>query len=128
VIHAVPTDAAILINTYDLAGFFQDEMSRNRIWQELGGLKRLGEFQATLGRVDSLLLDDRDVEGLYRGSEISLSLHKAGRNNFDYILYYPVDNTGDEKQILRFIQDKLPDGSSLTNRRCLRRLGRCTRS
>jgi hypothetical protein len=117
VIQAVPTDAAILINARDFAGFVRDEMSRNRIWQELGALKHLGEFQVTIGRLDSMLLDDREMAGLYKGSEISFSLHKAGRNNFDYILYFQVRNSGDEKKILRFIQDKLPDRSTLTNRR-----------
>ena len=117
VTQAVPTDAAVLVKTRDLAGFIRDEMSHNRIWKELGSLKRIGDFQYTLGRLDSMLLDDREMAGLYRGSEVSFSLHKAGKDDFDYILYLPVDNSGDEKKILRFIQDKLPDRSTLTNRR-----------
>jgi len=117
VIQAVPTDAAILINTHDLTGFIRDEMSRNKIWQELGTLQNIGIFQETLDQLDSLLLDDREIAGLYRGSDISFSLHKSGRNNFDYIMYYPMENMGNDKLILRFIQDKLPDGSTVTNRR-----------
>jgi len=117
VIQAVPTDAAILINTHDLNGFIREEMTRNKIWQELGALQNIGEFQETLDQLDSILLDDREIAGLYRGTDISFSLHKSGRNNFDYIMYYPMESKGDDKQILRFIQDKLPDGSTLSNRR-----------
>lgn len=117
VIQAVPTDAALLINTHDLTGFIRDEMSRNRIWQQLGDLRKVGEFQVTLDRIDSLILDDREASALYRDADLSFSLHKAGRSSFDYIMYYPMQNMGDDKAILRFIQDKLPDGSSLSNRR-----------
>ncbi|MFC2113136.1 DUF3352 domain-containing protein [Bacteroidota bacterium] len=117
VVQAVPTDAAILINTHDLTGFIRDEMSRNKIWLKLGDMKKIGEFQEILDLLDSLLLDDKEIATLYRGSDISFSLHKSGRNSFDYIMYYPMDSKGNDKQILRFIQDKLPDGSTLKNRR-----------
>ncbi len=117
VIKAVPTDAAILINTHDLTGFIEAEMSRNRIWKELGVLARIGEFQAGLDYLDSLLINDREMAQLYRGADISFSLHKAGRNQIDYILYYPMQNKGNDRDILRFIQEKLPDRASLSNRR-----------
>ena len=117
VVQAVPTDAAILINTHDLTGFIREEMSRNKIWQELGSLQKIGDFQETLDQLDSIILDDREIAGLYKEADISFSLHKSGRNNFDYIMYYPMESKGNDKQILRFIQDKLPDGSTLSNRR-----------
>ncbi len=117
VIQAVPTDVAILINTHDLTGFIRDEMSRNKIWQELGDMKKVGKFQRTLDLMDSLILDDKEIAAIYRNADISFSLHKSGRNSFDYIMYYPMENMGNDKQILRFIQDKLPDGSALSNRR-----------
>ncbi len=117
VIQGVPTDAALLIRAHDLSGFIREEMSRNSIWLEFGALEGVGKFQETLGLMDSLLLDDENIAGLYRGSEISLSLHKSGRDNFEFILYYPMENMGNDKQILRFIQEKIPDGASLSNRR-----------
>ncbi len=117
VIQAVPTDAAILINAQDFNGFVRDEMSRNKIWQELGTLKKIGEFQDVIHHLDSLLIDDKEIAGLYRDSDISFSLHKSGRDNFEYIMYYPMKNMGNDRQILRFIQDKIPDGASISNRR-----------
>ncbi|MFC2116199.1 DUF3352 domain-containing protein [Bacteroidota bacterium] len=117
VIRAVPTDAAMLINAHELSGFIREEMSRNRIWQDIGALQRIGQFQETLDYLDSLLLDDKEIAGLYRGSDISLSLHKLGRDNFGFIVYYPLVSMGDDKEILRFIQDKIPDGASISNRR-----------
>ena len=74
VVQAVPTDAALFINTHDLTGFIREEMSRNKIWQELGSLKQIGNFQETLDGLDSLLLDDREMAGLYRDADISFSL------------------------------------------------------
>jgi hypothetical protein len=117
VVQAVPTDAAMLINTLDLTEFIRGEMSRNKIWQELGALQAVGSFQETIGHLDSLLLDDREIAELYKGSDISFSLHKSGKNNFDYIMYYSLESAGNDKEILRFIQDKLPDGSRISNRR-----------
>ncbi|MCK4747362.1 MAG: hypothetical protein KAT15_10015, partial [Bacteroidales bacterium] len=41
----------------------------------------------------------------------------SGKDNFDFIVYYPMESIGDDKQILSFIQDKIPDGASISNRR-----------
>ena len=101
VIQAVPTDAAILINAQDFNGFVRDEMSRNKIWQELGTLKKIGEFQDVIHHLDSLLIDDKEIAGLYRDSDLSFSLHKSGRDNFEYIMYYPMNNMGNDRQIQR---------------------------
>jgi len=117
VIQAVPTDVAILITTQDFTGFVRDEMSRNKIWQELGALKAIGNFQQTVEFLDSLLLEEKEIAELYKESAISFSLHRSGRDNFEFILYYPLESTGNDKQILQFIQEQLPDGASLSNRR-----------
>jgi len=117
VIQAVPTDAALIINANDLSGFIRDELSRNKIWHELGMVNGIGAFQITLGRLDSMLRIDEEMENLYKGSDISLSLHRSGKSRFEFILYYPLDKAGTEKQILRFIQDKVPSNATLTPRK-----------
>ncbi|MCK5463533.1 MAG: DUF3352 domain-containing protein, partial [Bacteroidales bacterium] len=117
VIQAVPTDAALIINANDLSGFIRDELSRNKIWHELGMVNGIGAFQLTLVKLDSMLRMDEELEKLYKGSDISLSFHRAGKNRFEFILYYPLDKTGTEKQILRFIQDKAHSNAILTPRK-----------
>jgi hypothetical protein len=117
VVQAVPTDAAMIINANDLSGFIRDELSRNKIWRELGMLNGIGAFQLTLGKLDSMLRMDEEVEKLYKGSDISLSIHKAGKNRFEFILYYPLQNTGTERQILKFVQDKVHSNATLTPRK-----------
>jgi hypothetical protein len=117
VIQAVPTDAALIINANDLSGFIRDELSRNKIWHELGMVKGIGAFQGHLERLDSILRVDEEMKNLYRGSDISLSLHRSGKTSFEFILYYRMDHPGSEKQILRFIQDKLPSRAVLTPRK-----------
>ncbi len=117
VIQAVPTDAALIFNANDLSGFIRDELSRNKIWHELGMVNGIGAFQLTLGKLDSMLRMDEELEKLYKGSDISLSLHRSGKNRFEFILYYPLDNTGTEKQILKFIQDKVQSNATLTSRK-----------
>ncbi len=117
VIQAVPTDAAMLINTHDLNGFIREEMARNRIWQELGDLKHVGQFQEDVDFLDSLLAANREVAGLYRGADLSFSLHLSGHKQLDYILYYAMQDKGSEKDILHFVQDKIPDRASISNRR-----------
>ncbi|MCK4852641.1 MAG: DUF3352 domain-containing protein, partial [Bacteroidales bacterium] len=117
IIQAVPTDAVLIINANDLPGFIRDELSRNKIWQELGMIKGIGAFQQTLGRLDSMLRSDDEMEDPYRKSDISLSLHKLGRNSFKFILYYPLDNAGTDKQILGFVQDKVQSKATITPRK-----------
>ncbi|MCK5463136.1 MAG: hypothetical protein KAI95_08975, partial [Bacteroidales bacterium] len=117
VIQAVPTDAVLIFNANDLSGFIRDELSRNKIWHELGMVNGIGAFQLTLGKLDSMLRMDEELENLYKGSDISLSLHRSGKNRFEFILYYPLDNTGTEKQILKFIQDKVQSNATLTPRK-----------
>ncbi len=117
VVQAVPTDAAILITTHDFTGFVRDEMSRNKIWLELGDLKSIGAFQETIEYLDSLLLTDKEIAELYKEAAVSFSLHKSGRDKLEFILYYSMENPGNDKQLLQFIQEKLPDGASLSNRR-----------
>ena len=117
VIQAVPTDAALIINANDLPGFIRDELSRNKIWQELGAIHGIGEFQKTLGGLDSMLRSNEEMEELYKGSDISLSLHKSGKNSLEFILYYPLDNTGTDKQILKFVQDRVQTNATITPRK-----------
>ena len=117
IIQAVPTDAALIINANDLSGFIRDDLSRNKIWNELESVNGIGAFQRTLGRLDSMLSIDEEMEKIYKGSDISLSLHRSGKKRFECILYYTLDNTGTEKQILRFIQDKVQTNATLAPRK-----------
>ncbi len=117
VIQAVPTDAALIINASDLSGFIRDELSRNKIWHELGMVHGIGTFQGTLGRLDSLLRIDKEMGNLYKGSDISLSIHRSGKSSIEFILYYPLDKAGAEKTILRFIQEKVQSTATLTPRK-----------
>jgi hypothetical protein len=117
IVQAVPTDAALIINANDLSRFIRDEMSRNKIWNELGTVDGIGAFQRTLGKLDSMLRIDEEMQKLYKGSDISLSLHRSGKNRVEYILYYTLENTGTEKQMLRFIQDKVSYEATLTPRK-----------
>jgi hypothetical protein len=117
VIQAVPIDAALIINASDLSGFIRDELSRNKIWHELGMVNSIATFQSTLGKLDSMLRMDEELEKLYKGSDISISLHRAGKNRCEFILYYSLKNSGTEKQILKFIQDKVSSNATLTPRK-----------
>lgn len=117
VIQAVPTDAAMIINARDLSGFIRDELSRNKIWHELGMVDGIGAFQQTLGKLDSILRMDHEMKELYKRAEISLSLHRSGKSRIDFIFYYPLDHPGHEKQIIRFIKDKIRQDAILTSRK-----------
>ena len=117
IIQAVPTDAAIIMNAENISAFIHEELSRNKIWEELIALPDLDRLNRILFRLDTLMREDDEISDLYRNMQASVSLHKSGKSNYDFMLYCPLENTGNEKQIIRFILEGVPDGSIISNRK-----------
>ena len=117
IIQAVPTDAAIIVNAQNISVFIHEELSGNKMWEELTALPGIDRMNRILFRLDTLMREDDEISGLYRSMQASVSLHRSGKSNYDFVLYCPLENTGNEKQIIRFILEGVPDGSQISNRK-----------
>ena len=80
-------------------------------------LPAIESIHLRLSRLDTLFRQDDEISDLYKNIRTSVSLHKSGKDNYDFILYFPIEKTGTEKLINRFILEGVPDGTRITNRK-----------
>ncbi len=116
-IKAVPNDAAMIISAEDIAGLIRDELPRNPMWEELNVFPSIAGLRSRLAGLDTLLRSDNEISGLYRQADVLVSLHKSGKGNYEYMLYIPLSQAGNEKQIIRFVMERVPEGALISNRK-----------
>ncbi len=114
---AIPQDAALIMISPDMDQDLITVLEHNEIWDGLTLFPALGQVNTQLIMMDSLIRTNPQVEELYKREKLTFSLHKSGREKYEYIMYVPLINIQNERQILQFIQQVISDGGSISERR-----------
>jgi hypothetical protein len=91
-IHAVPSDAAIIIETTDIHNLIRRLHQDNLIWQELSHMDNTNRLNQQILFLDSLFQHSRTVKQVIQNSTVVISIHKTGKEKADliYLLNIPV--------------------------------------
>ena len=93
--HAVPSDAAIVIETNDFQDLFKKLNYDNLIWQELIHLDKTKRLNQQILFLDSLFQYSKPIKQTFQNSSVIISLHKTGKEKIEIIstwieaIYHP---------------------------------------
>jgi len=114
---AIPHDAALVLISPDLDQDIVSVLENNEIWNGLTQFPALDQVNTRLIRLDSLIRTNPQVEEIYKREQVTLSLHKSGRDKYEYIMYVPLINIQNERQIVQFIQQEISGSGNLSERK-----------
>ena len=114
---AIPNDAALILISPDMDQDLITVLEQNEIWNGITQFPSLGQMNNQLIRLDSLIRTNPQVEEIYKREKITFSLHKSGRDKYEYIMYVPLINIQNEKQVVQFIQQEISDVGNLAERK-----------
>ena len=103
---AVPQDAAIIIKVPDIDEDLEMVLERNDLWNELTEFPSLARLHIQLIQIDSIITSYPQVKELYHKQELTLSLHKSGRDHYEYIIYFPLISSANERQIIQLLEEQ----------------------
>ncbi len=75
----VPTDAYMLIETRDMPALLKKITRENHVWNDLKKIPDINASSYSLEILDSLFSGNRDLNNLFQGNDLVLSLHNAGK-------------------------------------------------
>ena len=114
---AVPHDAALIMISHDIDQDLPTVLEENAIWIGLEQFPSIDRVNSQLIMLDSMIRTDPQVSEIYNREQFTFSLHKSGRDKYEYILYVPLVNMQNEKQVIHFIQGKTGGTGNLSERK-----------
>ncbi|MBT6440064.1 MAG: hypothetical protein HOK72_10200, partial [Flavobacteriales bacterium] len=123
-IKAVPTSAALIIESKQIVASWQKLSKTNLIWQELLGTNYVNNLNSSLEYLDSLRLKDKQFNSFLKHQHVFVSAHMSGANNFNYLFTIGLPTNVNEQDINDYIAKaslrsskttKLYDGISITS-------------
>ncbi len=100
---AVPVDVFMLISTQDMPALLTDLTRGNRVWEDLKKVTAIRQASRSLEVTDSLFSVNRELAGLFRGHELVLSLHNAGKRGTAMLGVLPVTGKNRETALREMI-------------------------
>ena len=123
-IRAIPTSAALIIESKQIVSSWQKLSKTNLIWEELLGINYVNDLNSSIEYLDSLRLKDEDFDSFLKHQHLFVSAHMSGANNFNYLFTIGLPTNVNEQNINDYITKsslrsskttKLYDGISITS-------------
>lgn len=106
-INAIPTSAALIIESKNTFANWKNISSTNLIWQELITTDFFGELESQLINLDSLMNKHDQINQLLKKQSIYLSAHMSGANAFNFLFTTSIPSTQSKDQINSFLKNEL---------------------
>jgi len=113
-IKAVPTSAALIIESKQIVASWQKLSKTNLIWQELLGTNYVNNLNSSLEYLDSLRLKDKQFDSFLKHQHVFVSAHMSGANNFNYLFTIGLPTNVNEQDINDYIAKASPKSSKTT--------------
>ena len=123
-IKAIPTSAALIVESKQIVASWQKLSKTNLIWQELLGTNYVNSLNSSLEFLDSLRLKDKQFNSFLKNQHVFVSAHMSGANNFNYLFTMGLPTNVNEQDVNDYIAKaslrstkttKLYDGISITS-------------
>lgn len=113
---AIPTDAAIIIESDDFIKKIADVRIENKIWDELLVLPSLKSFDNDLDYITKISNSNPIIQNLTKDNEILISAHKIGKSDLGFLFMIKLHNSRDRKLILQTITELLKTDKNVSSR------------
>ncbi|PCH99148.1 MAG: hypothetical protein COB85_00645, partial [Bacteroidetes bacterium] len=90
---AIPSDAAIIIESDDFPGAWSELKAVSVFWNKLTGIEIVTQINERTSYLDSLFSREGELAQLVKGQATFISLHLTGVHNYDYLFLVSLKNT-----------------------------------
>ncbi|MBN2681948.1 MAG: PQQ-like beta-propeller repeat protein [Bacteroidales bacterium] len=107
-INAVPTDAAIILETNNIAQLTHSLNSgKNEVWNQLSQIEDFYGLSSQVKFLDSILLADETLKSLTDNRELIISLHPTAKNKFNFLYILGTENTGIYEDLKIWVEENI---------------------
>ena len=123
-IKAIPTSAALVIESKQIIATWQKLSKTNLIWQELLGTAYVNQLNSSLNYLDSLRKHDEPFDSFLKHQPVFISAHMSGASNFNYLFTIGLPLSVNQQDVINYISKaarnsntstKLYDGITITS-------------
>lgn len=100
---AVPRNASIILSTKSAVAIWDKVNRGNEVWHTLRATPALKHFDQAIAAVDSLIKTSADVNRLFSGREVVISLHGTGNGQNDFLFVASLQSSLDEVMMTRLL-------------------------
>ena len=107
IIHAVPEDAAIIMETNSFADLIYKFNNENLMKTEFAEIVNWKSFFYKINYFDSIFSKEGNINNLFTDNNIIISSHFSGKKNIDLLFLIPLKNTKNTDIIKNFISKQI---------------------
>ncbi len=108
---AIPSDAAIIIESDDFPNAWNDLKSVSVFWNKLKGMKLIDQIDNRTAYLDSLFSKQGEIAQLVKGQATFISIHLTGIHNYDYLFLVSLKNTNRMQDFNQIIKSLVGDNT-----------------
>jgi len=112
---AIPSDAAIIIESDNFPGAWNELKSVSVYWNKLKGIELIDQIEARTAYLDSLFSKEDKIAQLISGQATFISIHLTGIHNYDYLFLVSLKNTNQMRDFNKTVKS-LVDENTITKR------------
>jgi len=100
----VSSDAAFFVDVHDPVEFLEKMTQENQIWDELSSMEAIAGFRNTIGTIDSLLRNDKNLKRAMEEKRFIISAEKQGKQRIGLTYLLKLDQAKDQRQLSRHLE------------------------
>ncbi len=103
-INAIPSNAAIILESTQSKKTWEKLSQTNIIWEELLNTQTFSKLNNQAHYIDSLINTNKSVVKLLNSGSVFISAHISGANTFDFLYVYSLPNLSNKSTLEEFIK------------------------
>ena len=112
-IHAVPIDASVIIETNDLTKLISHLRNDNYIWNETKNLSVFEKFNSQIIFIDSITRINKKI---FSEKNILISAHLQGKNKVNFLYLISLPKTANQKRFIKLATDLFKNKGEISKR------------
>ncbi|MFN8258226.1 MAG: DUF3352 domain-containing protein [Bacteroidales bacterium] len=106
-IKAIPTDAALVIETNNIRSLVKNFNESNLFKREFSDVQNWQKFFSEMDFIDSLLNQNEDVISILDGTTVTISGHLTANQGIDFLYVIPIKNKDNQEEIIDIFSKKV---------------------
>ncbi|MEN8122474.1 MAG: hypothetical protein ABFS35_19175 [Bacteroidota bacterium] len=115
-IKAIPSDAALILETDDFPLLIQKLNNSNVFKNEFSSVAQWGNFFSKIGFLDSLFNTKREIKNAFTGNELVCSGHLSAKNTMDFLFVLSVKDENYKSKIRNYIAELVSERAAIMQR------------
>ena len=115
-LRAIPTDAAMILESEHMRAVWDDLHHSNLIWEQLQQTQKFRFIDFSAGMLDSLISEQPMLQELFSNSSMMVSVHPAGATSYDYLFTMSMPPNGNSEKMVKTIMKQLGSRADYSSR------------